>query len=90
MSVTDPVKTERLTAPFARLFNPVLVVAVTAAFLWLTWWLLLDKGLASATHDAFHRPGLLLAVFAGHGALRRLPRVRARRGRTPRRRDARA
>jgi putative peptide zinc metalloprotease protein len=63
VSVTDPVKTERLTAPFARLFNPVLVVAVTAAFLWLTWWLLLDKGLASATHDAFHRPGLLLAVF---------------------------
>ena len=63
VSITDPAKTERLTAPFARLFNPVLVVAVTAAFLWLTWWLLLDKGLASATHDAFHRPGLLLAVF---------------------------
>jgi putative peptide zinc metalloprotease protein len=63
VSVTDPTKTQRLTAPFARLFNPVLVVAVTAAFFWLTWWLLLDKGLASATHDAFHRPGLLLAVF---------------------------
>jgi putative peptide zinc metalloprotease protein len=63
VSVTDPAKTERLTSPFARLFNPVLVVAITAAFLWLTWWLLLDKGLASATHDAFHQPGLLLAVF---------------------------
>ena len=63
VSVTDPAKTQRLTAPFARLFNPVLVVAVTVGFLWLSWWLLLDKGLASATHDAFHRPGLLLAVF---------------------------
>ena len=63
VSVTDPARTERLTAPFARLFNPVLVVAITAAFLWLSWWLLLDKGLASATHDAFHQPGLLLVVF---------------------------
>jgi putative peptide zinc metalloprotease protein len=63
VSITDPAKTDRLTAPFARLFNPVLVVAVTAAFFWLCWWLLLDKGLASATHDAFHQPGLLLAVF---------------------------
>ena len=28
-AVTDPERTRRLTAPFARLFNPVLVVAVT-------------------------------------------------------------
>ena len=63
VSITDPAKTDRLTAPFARLFHPVLVVAITAAFFWLCWWLLLDKGLASATHDAFHQPGLLLAVF---------------------------
>ncbi|HEU4812462.1 MAG TPA: hypothetical protein VFT00_10010 [Nocardioides sp.] len=62
-AVTDPVKTNRLTAPFARLFHPVLVAAVVAAFVWISWWLLFDKGLASATHDAFHRPGLLLLVF---------------------------
>ncbi|GCD92356.1 hypothetical protein [Nocardioides sp. LS1] len=63
-SVTDPAKTNRITAPFARLFNPILVTGVVAAFCWITWWLLLDKGLASATHEAFTRPGLLLLVFA--------------------------
>ena len=34
------------------------------AFAWITWWVLFDNGLASATHDAFARPGLLLAVLA--------------------------
>ncbi|MBB6628269.1 hypothetical protein H5V45_13150 [Nocardioides sp. KIGAM211] len=63
VTVTDPVKTQRLTDPFARLFNPVLVTVVTAAFLYITWWLLLHKGLASATHEAFHKPGLLLLIF---------------------------
>jgi putative peptide zinc metalloprotease protein len=63
VAVTDPVKTDRLTSPFARLFNPVLVTCVVAFFCYLSWWLLLDKGLASATHEAFHKPGLLLLVF---------------------------
>ncbi|MCW2843746.1 MAG: hypothetical protein JWN22_1662 [Nocardioides sp.] len=63
ITVTDPVKTQRLTDPFARLFNPLLVTAVTAVFLYVSWWLLLDKGLASATHEAFHKPGLLLLIF---------------------------
>ena len=55
--------TRRLTAPFAALFNPVVVVAVLAAFVAITWWVLFDKGLASAAHEAFHKPGLLLLVF---------------------------
>ncbi|GAA1151830.1 hypothetical protein [Nocardioides aquiterrae] len=62
--VSDPDRTRRLTAPFARLFNPVLVLAVVAVFAWITWWVLFERGLASATHDAFARPGLLLAVLA--------------------------
>ncbi len=32
-TVTDPERTRRLTAPFAALFNPLIVVPVTAAFL---------------------------------------------------------
>ncbi|MET1059066.1 MAG: hypothetical protein ABWX84_05690 [Nocardioides sp.] len=63
-AVTDPVKTDRITRPFAALFHPVLVVAVVAAFVYVSWWLLFDKGLASATHEALHKPGLLVLIFA--------------------------
>jgi putative peptide zinc metalloprotease protein len=62
-AVTDPEKTRRLTSPFAHLFNPVVVVAVLAMFLGVCWWVLLKKGLASATHEAFDNPGLLLLIF---------------------------
>ena len=62
-AVTDPVKTDRITAPFAALFHPVLVVAIVAAFVYVSWWLLFDKGLASATHEALHKPGLLVLIF---------------------------
>jgi putative peptide zinc metalloprotease protein len=63
-AVSDPERTRRLTSPFARLFNPVLVVAVLAAFLAVCWWVLMEKGLASATYEAFDKPGLLLLVVA--------------------------
>ncbi|MGP0222045.1 hypothetical protein [Paenarthrobacter sp. NCHU4564] len=62
-TVTDPSMTRRLTAPFAILFHPFIVFAVTAAFLAACWWVLMVKGLASATHNAFDNPGLLLLVF---------------------------
>ncbi|RYP84166.1 hypothetical protein EKO23_17010 [Nocardioides guangzhouensis] len=62
-AVTDPVRTDRITTPFAMLFNPVLVVALVAGFVYVSWWLLFDKGLASATHEALHKPGLLLLIF---------------------------
>ena len=61
-AVTDPERTRRLTAPFARLFNPVVVVAVLAALVAVSWWVLFDKGLASATYQAFDKPALLLLV----------------------------
>ena len=63
-TVTDPGRTRRITAPFAVLFNPLIVLAVTALFLASCWWVLMVKGLASATHDAFTNPGLLLLIFA--------------------------
>lgn len=62
--VSDPERTRRITAPFAVLFNPLIVVAVTAAFLAACWWVLLVKGLGSATHQAFEQPALLLLILA--------------------------
>ncbi|MDP9694822.1 UNVERIFIED_ORG: putative peptide zinc metalloprotease protein [Arthrobacter globiformis] len=63
-TVTDPERTRKLTAPFAVLFNPLIVAIVAAGFLASCWWVLLVKGLASATHDAFANPWLLLLIFA--------------------------
>lgn len=62
--VSDPQRTRRITAPFAVLFNPLIVVAVTAAFLAACWWVLMVKGLGSATHEAFAQPALLLLILA--------------------------
>ena len=62
--VTDPERTRRITAPFARLFNPLVVAVVLAGFGYVSWWVLFDKGLASATYQAFDKPVLLLLVFA--------------------------
>jgi putative peptide zinc metalloprotease protein len=63
-AVSDPERTRRLTAPFARLFHPLLVVAVLACFVTVCWWVLMRKGLASATYEAFDKPALLLLVVA--------------------------
>ncbi|MFE8884362.1 hypothetical protein ACFYLX_00800 [Pseudarthrobacter enclensis] len=63
-TVTDPVRTRRITAPFTVLFNPLIIAAVTLAFLAACWWVLMVKGLGSATHEAFANPGLLLLIFA--------------------------
>ncbi|MFJ4208819.1 hypothetical protein ACIPY2_10205 [Paenarthrobacter sp. NPDC089675] len=62
-SVTDPERTRKITAPFTTLFNPLIVVAVTASFIAICWWVLMVKGLASATHEAFASPGLVLLVL---------------------------
>jgi putative peptide zinc metalloprotease protein len=60
--VTDPARTARLTAPFAALFRPAIVLAVLAVFAASVWWIMFDKGLGGATHEAFHDPRLLLLV----------------------------
>ena len=62
-AVTDPERTNRLTNPFALLFNPVVLVPLLAAFGVVCWWVFFEKGLASATYQAFDHPGLLLLVF---------------------------
>ena len=64
VSVTDPERTQRITDPFRVLFSPLVWIPLMAGFLAISWWLLLDKGLASATYEAFQKPGLLLLVVA--------------------------
>jgi putative peptide zinc metalloprotease protein len=62
--VTNPAVTNRLTAPFTFLFRPWLMWPILAAFAGVFWFVLFHKGVASATAQAFHSPGLLLLVFA--------------------------
>lgn len=64
VSVTNPERTRRITAPFARLFHPLIAVPVLLCFAAVAWWVLVHEGLAAATHQAFAEPGLLLAVLA--------------------------
>ena len=61
--VTNPEITRRLTAPFTLLFRPWLMGPVLAGFLVVCWFVLIHKGVASATAQAFNSPGLLLLVF---------------------------
>jgi putative peptide zinc metalloprotease protein len=62
--VTDPKVTARITRPFTFLFRPWLMWPILAAFAVVCWFVLVHKGVASATAQAFHSPGLLLLVFA--------------------------
>src|SRR5579884_1530705 len=62
--VTDPVLTQRLTAPFTFLFRPWLMWPILVAFAGVFWFVLFHKGVAAATSQAFHSPGLLVLVFA--------------------------
>lgn len=62
--VSDPAVTRRITAPFAWLFQPLLALAVVVAFVLVCKWVLFDRGLGFAAHEAFNSPGLLLTVFA--------------------------
>jgi putative peptide zinc metalloprotease protein len=62
--VSNPVATRRLTAPFAFLFSPWILWPMLAAFVGVCWFVLVDKGIASATAQAFEQPELLLLVFA--------------------------
>lgn len=60
---SSPAATRRLTAPFAALFRGPIVLSVLVAFAVTTWWMVFDKGLASAAHEALYEPALLLAVL---------------------------
>jgi putative peptide zinc metalloprotease protein len=61
--VTNQEVTRRLIRPFVRLFSPQVVVPVLIAFALTSGWVLFDKGLASAVHQALYEPNLLLLLF---------------------------
>ncbi len=61
--ITDPKVTDRLTAPFTHLFRPWLMLPLLAGFAVVFWFVLIHKGVASATAQAFGNPELLLLVF---------------------------
>jgi putative peptide zinc metalloprotease protein len=61
--VTDPGITKRITRPFTGFFQPLVLWPVVLGFLAVCWFVLLHKGIASATAQAFHKPELLLLVF---------------------------
>jgi putative peptide zinc metalloprotease protein len=63
LAVTDPTWTRRLTAPFTVLFHWWIWVPLLIVFGWVAWWLLMDRGLASATYQAFAKPDLLVLVL---------------------------
>jgi putative peptide zinc metalloprotease protein len=62
--VSDPRVTRRVTAPFAVLFHPLVVLPLVAAFVVMAGWVLFREGLAAAARDAFAQPGLFLLVVA--------------------------
>ncbi|WP_158865754.1 hypothetical protein [Leifsonia sp. AG29] len=62
--ITDPAVTQRVTAPFSKLFHPLVVIPVLCVFLAACWWLLFVEGLAAATYHAFQDPGVLLLIVA--------------------------
>jgi putative peptide zinc metalloprotease protein len=62
-AVTDPGLTRRITAPFAALFHWWVWLPLLVVFGWVAWWLLMERGLASATYQAFAKPELLVVVM---------------------------
>jgi len=60
---TDPKITDRITGPFRQLFRPWIVLPLLAGFGVVFWFVLLHKGVASATAQAFDSPELLLLVL---------------------------
>jgi putative peptide zinc metalloprotease protein len=60
--VTDPKVTKRIAAPFQNAFRPWVLFPVLAGFAVVFWFVLIHKGVASATAQAFDNPELLLLV----------------------------
>src|SRR3954453_17000793 len=55
--VSDPQATRRVTRPFTFLFRPWILVPILAAFAATLWFVVIEKGVAAATAQAFQRPG---------------------------------
>ena len=55
--------TNRVTAPFAQLFRRPVVLVVVLAFVAVSGWVLLARGIAQGTREALYSPELLLLIF---------------------------
>src|SRR3954447_20658264 len=60
---TDPKVTRRITAPFQALFSPWILIPAVVGFLAVCWFVLIHKGVAPATAEAFHKPELMLLIL---------------------------
>jgi putative peptide zinc metalloprotease protein len=60
---TDPRVTRAITRPFELLFRPWVLVPALIGFLAVCWFVLIHKGVAAATSEAFAHPELLLLVL---------------------------
>ena len=63
LAVTDAALTRRITDPFTVLFHWWIWLPLIVVFGWVAWWLLMDRGLASAAYQAFAKPELLFIVI---------------------------
>lgn len=61
--ISDERITRKITTPFAALFWPPVVVAVTAAFTVMTAWLLFGEGIGGSTREVLYQPSLLVLMF---------------------------
>jgi putative peptide zinc metalloprotease protein len=61
--ITKPELTRLLTQPFVWLFRLPVASALMMAFAAISVWLLADKGLSSALHQAMYQPGMILAIW---------------------------
>jgi putative peptide zinc metalloprotease protein len=60
---TDPKVTRAITRPFELLFRPWVLLPALIGFLAVCWFVLIHKGVAAATSEAFEHPELLLLVL---------------------------
>ena len=63
LKLADEHRTNRLTAPFAFLFRPWVVVPVVAAFLAVVAWTVFVRGLGGGARQLLYSPALMLGAF---------------------------
>jgi putative peptide zinc metalloprotease protein len=55
--------TRRLTAPFAALFHPLIVLAVLGGFIGVVGWLLFVEGIGGGARQTLYQPALVVLMF---------------------------
>ena len=64
MQITGEEWTNRLTAPFAFLFRPWVVLPVVVGFVAVVAWVIGVRGVGAGARQLFYSPGLMLLTFA--------------------------